>query len=47
MVEIYSQQVGWCKKSPECREVKTLCQGLVEDFNSAVDLQAQYPHRVK
>jgi len=41
------QQIGWCKKIPECREVKTLCQGLVDDFNSAVDLQAQYPHRVK
>ena len=41
------QQIGWCKKDPICRDPEILCDGLVQDFNSAVDLQAQYPHRLK
>lgn len=41
------QQVGWCKKSPLCSQPEVLCQGLVDDFKTAVDLHAQYPHRVQ
>lgn len=41
------QQIGWCKKSRICSEPEVFCRGLVDDFQTAVDLQAQYPHRVQ
>ena len=46
---VYSsrQQIGWCKKAPICSNGGTLCQTLVQDYHSAISLQAQFPNRIK
>jgi hypothetical protein len=45
---MYSRNVyRWCRQSPDCSQVANLCQDMVEDYKTALELRKEFPDRLK